>query len=422
MSTLFRPAEARDVADLVAILEDAFQLQGKVEKQAAMRRSAEQDWPEYVVLEQHGRVVSVAHIGRHPLRVGEAVVLKGDVGHVGVRSELQGQGLGTRLMAEIIPYMVREGFHVSRLGGLMKFYRRFGYEPFLRRYIRIPVFPMDADLKGVPRSLLQSPPSALAGRVRRYDPSRDHAARHALLQAYDGRRSGALVVTEDPGPPPTTGPDPHGLTFVYEADKALRGFLAGSYSLVNAGDPAPAYCLHEFAMDYAYPEAAEALVKTLMQAAAHMAPTAISARLPYDEQLFQALVDADIAFEVAEMHQAADGNMMQVINLAALLATIAPELTARLQAAGTQLWEGAVCFKLPRQSGALSLSAETVAPADEQTNGLTVTTSHATFIKWLFGISGFAEFPKEQKSLSGLQRLTLNVLFPRLPCASGPWG
>jgi len=180
---------------------------------------------------------------------------------------------------------------------------------------------------------------------------------------------------------------------------------------LNAGETAPSYRLDDFAYDYDHPEAVEALVKTLMWRAMHNAPTVISCRLPYDEQLFEALTDGGIAFEVVEMRQAVDGNMMQVVDLPGTLEAIRPQLLERATAAG--LWQGRVRFELRGQEGVLELG---------HSGECEVNCSHANFIKCLFGIVGFSELPHLAAGLTPEQRLTLGVLFPRTACASGAWG
>jgi len=54
---------------------------------------------------------------------------------------------------------------------------------------------------------------------------------------------------------------------------------------------------------------------------------------------------------------------------------------------------------------------------------VSITASHASFLKWLFGISGFAEHPlARDESIPVESRQVLTALFPRTPCCSGPWG
>ena len=244
---------------------------------------------------------------------------------------------------------------------------------------------------------------------------------YALRQAYNEGRPGGPILRE-PGSAPSAGPNPNKPVFVYEEDGALRGYLKGSRRKVHDGDAEPSYRLDDFAMDFDYPKACEALFKTFIWEAAGTTPTVIRARLPYDERLFTAINDAGIAFEVAEMRQATDGNMMRVLNLPALLEVIAPELSARLADAGACLWQGRVHIVLPGQQAWLEVAEKSVYAVHDGPVDMVVKTTHTTFLKWVFGISGFSEFSPSFSALTSAQRLLLSVLFPRLPCASGSCG
>ena len=338
-----------------------------------------------------------------------------------VAPELQGRGYGTRLMQALVPHMREQGFHLSRLGGLMAFYSRFGYEPFLRRYVQIPVQPILSELKGQRWGDLLMIPDDLSHNVHFYDPSRHQAGVYRLRRESEAGRSGQLAVPDTPPPPSTAGPNLSALEWTYEQDGVVRGYLRGSFDLVNAGDAAPAFGLGELLYDHACPEAAGVLVKTLMWRAAHIAPTRIHCRLPYDERLFRALTDAGIAYEVVEMRQSLDGNMMRVVGLRETLEAVTPELGARLRQAGLPLWKGAVSLRLPGEQAALEIGEGEVRLA-EVSPATEVRCSQADFIRFLLGIVGFGEHPWLSAELTPAQRLTLGVLFPRLPCASGPWG
>jgi predicted GNAT family N-acyltransferase len=392
-----------------------------------MARLAEQDWRNFLVLEDAGAIAAVAHIRPDRLQAGDggAVLLKGDLGHVGVRAELHGRGLGTILVQGCVEWMRRQGFHLSRLGGLMKFYRRFGYEPFIRRYLVIPAAPMDWLLKGTAWSEIRRLPPELAARVRPYHPVEDHAARFALLRRFYAGRSGALALPATPGPAPDTGtPDPDRLEFVYVEAGEVHGYLRASIRPPEAGDSARP-CVDEFAVDLDFPEAVEALLKHfLVRIAPTDAPTEVATRFPYDERLFAALVRADIAFDVREMHQAADGNMIQVIDPEGIVAVLAATWTGRLRAAACVPWSGTLCFELPgNRIAGLRIAADgAVQPADGAAATEIVRATRAQFTQWLFGIAGFAEFTAVADRLPRPLRTTLGILFPRLPCASGPWG
>ena len=412
MQTTFRAAREGDIPALTDIECRAFRRDG-AEARAFKQEELARELADYVVLAEGPRPVACARVQRHWLALGASRVLKADVGHVAVLPEAQGQGLGTALMQQLLPYQREQGFHLSRLGGLMRFYSRFGYEPFLRRYVQIPVRPVDEDLKGYRWGDLLAIPKALGQCTKFYNPSRDAAAVHALRWRCYGQRPGQGALDEAPPAPTTAGVDLKVLEWVYEVDGEVRGYLRGGFGLVHADDTAPSFRLDDLAYDPDCPQAVEALVKTLIWRAMHRAPTVISCRLPYDERLFEALTAAGIAFDVVERREAMDGNMIRVVDLQGLLAAIAPELTRRLAEAGPALWRGQVRFELPGLDGVLDLGGEGEA---------VVRCSHAQFVKGLFGIAGFAEMPDLGAGLTAVQRGTLGVLFPRTACASGPWG
>jgi hypothetical protein len=93
-----------------------------------------------------------------------------------------------------------------------------------------------------------------------------------------------------------------------------------------------------------------------------------------------------------------------------------------LQAVGACFWEGLLRLQMPRQSAVLEVRGARARVWLRAEPDVTVTTDHATFLKWLFGIQGAAEFalPREGRA-PAVDRL-LAALFPREPCASGPWG
>ena len=71
----------------------------------------------------------------------------------------------------------------------------------------------------------------------------------------------------------------------------------------------------------------------------------------------------------------------------------------------------------------LSIEAGSVSGAPTARPDVTVSVSHASFLKWLFGISGFGEHPlARDESIPVEARQILAALFPRTPCCSGPWG
>ncbi len=420
MPPLVRIAGEEDVSRITEIIVGAFGLDQHPEKLRKQTELIRTGFRDFLVLEDEDRVVSTLRLGRDRLQVGKAVILKGELGHVGTDPALQGYGYATALMNGAIAFMLDNSFHCTRLGGLMHFYSRFGYEPFIRRYVEFPVRP--EGIKGLSWENMYGMAPELQARVRRLDPVADHEQVHALRRSFNAGRSGCPVIEHEPGPPPAPGTGGDGIEYVYEVDGCVQGFMCGHVGPVGAGDP-PSHNLDELVVSYDHPEAVEALVKTIIRLARRDTPVTVTARLPYDEWLFEALTAGNLYFHLVEWRTVVDGNMMRVVDLQDLLGQIGPELTERLNRACVPQWEGCIELTLPGAAGSLSIEAGSVSGAPTARPDVTVSVSHASFLKWLFGISGFGEHPlARDESIPVEARQILAALFPRTPCCSGPWG
>jgi predicted N-acetyltransferase YhbS len=415
-----RVATQEDVPRIVEVIVAAYGLDEKPQKRQYQVGLVHSEYPHFLVLEDEGRVVSVLRLRPDRLQIGTASIIKGELGHVGTDPALQGRGYATALMNGAIDFMFDSGYHCTRLGGLMHFYSRSGYEPFIRRYVEFPVRP--EGIKGLSWDDMYGMGPELESRVRAYNPSHDHARVHTLRREFNEGRSGCQVMAEEPGPPPEAGPDPDGLDFVYEVDGVVQGYLRGHVGPVAAGDP-PSHNIDDLAISYDHPEAAEALVKRVLREARSDEPVVVTARLPYEEWLFEALTAGNIYFNVVEWRTAVDGNMMRVIDLQALFGELAAELTARLQATPMPAWEGSIEFLLPGVGGSFNLEDGRINANPNRIPDASIETSHASLLKWVFGISGFAEHPLyRDESIVPEARQVLAGLFPRTACCSGPWG
>ena len=415
-----RVATQEDVPRVVEIIVGAYGLDDKPEKRKQQVGVVHSEYPHFLVLEDEGRIVSTLRLRPDRLQIGKATIIKGELGHVGTDPELQGRGYATALMNGAIDFMLDNGFHCTRLGGLMHFYSRFGYEPFIRRYVEFPIRP--EGIKGLSWDDMYGMGPELDTCVRPYDPSRDYAGVHALRREFNAGRPGCAAIAEEPGPAPEAGPNPGALEFVYEVNGIVRGYLRGHVGPVASGDP-PSHNIDDLAVSHDHPEAVEALVKTVLREARRDEPVVVTARLPYEEWLFEALTAGNIYFNVVEWRTAVDGNMMRVVDLQALFGELVDELTARLQAAPTPAWEGSIEFLLPGVGGSFNIEEGRINANPNRIPDASIDTSHASLLKWIFGVSGFAEHPLySDESIAVEARQMLAALFPRTACCSGPWG
>ncbi len=377
---------------------------------------------EFRVMVEGERILGIVHIGDTWIQVGKCAVLKGDVGHVGIRPELQGRGLGTAMMQDTVEWLRERRYHLSRLGGLMKFYARFGYEPFVRRFVEFEVHKTIGGRRVIPAAEAYPAPTGFEGVLRPYDEARDWQARHQIRYAFDHGRSGAARVSQEAQPPASPAPpDPDALRFVYELDGEIKAYVFAAEAPLEAREGETCFSISDFAYRRDCPQAAALVLKQLLARLVQFAPARITSRLPFDEALAEALQENGVGFTRIEMHQRVAGNMIQVLSLRAILEAIAPELEDRLAASLLRGSSGAIRFTLPAESCAIGLDNGTVKVVEVASADLRLEMTQAEFVKALFGIVAFSELPCAE-GLELRERALMDALFPRTQTGSGPWG
>ncbi|MCD6359314.1 MAG: GNAT family N-acetyltransferase [Armatimonadetes bacterium] len=424
MSYDFRMGTSNDSASLFDLMVDAYQMQDKPDRIEAARGWTWDHPEQYLVMEEDGQIVAALHIGDTWIQVGRSAVLKGDVGHVAVPTELQGMGLGTRLMRHAVEHMRRKGYHLSRLGGLVHFYTRFGYEPFPRRFVVFEVQDFTGGAGRITPADAYPEPRPERGLLRPFDEARDRQALADIRYAFHDGRSGSEVVRPEAATPVNPAPpDPDALRFVYELDGRQIGFLFADENAHEARPGREGFSIGELCYDPAHPEAPGLLLRMLLSRIAHRAPLRISSRLPYDEAVTEAVQAAGVGFDMVETRHAVASNQIMVVNLSATLEAILPELTARLADSLVADWTGAVEFALPAETATIVIDGGHIEVGRAETADLPLTLTQAQFVKALFGICGAVELPPVRAmGLDATRRALLDALFPRTPTGSGPWG
>lgn len=445
MSYRLRPATADDAAGLLDVQVRAFgEKEGTLRWERARSYCFDRADEHVVMVDGDDRIVGLVHIGDHAIQVGSCSVRKADVGHVGIRPELQGRGLGTRMMRETVAWLREEGYHLSRLGGLTHFYSRFGYEPFPRRFVEIDLQSVRGGGRGIPGSEIYEDPGQWPGQVRLYDPSRDFDDHARLRWEYDHGRSGAMVVRRDADPPRHPAPpDPHALHWVYEREGEVLGHLHAVESPLEPGEET-VFTIADFAYAPDFPDAAGALVRKLLSCVCEHEPARVTSRIPFDEAVAEALQLAGVAHQRVERYQAVASNMILVLDLARALEAVAPELSRRVSDSLVADWSGAIELTLPTR-GKCRIDDPTQVTAGDALPGeacrlvinegevavdagpghvdLQIELTQAQFVKALFGIAALTDLPCTRRmDLSPTSRGVLDALFPRTQAGSGPWG
>jgi len=417
----FRRASKDDADSIFRVLSSAFQLEDGSSKWQSMRGLAYGATESFLVVERIGEVIGTAMISSHWLRVGIAKVLKGDVGEVAVLRELHGQGFGTYLMQESVRYLRENGFHLSRLGGLKRFYAKFGYIPFPRRFYEFLLIDAKAGASSFPPDYIVKPTPEQEQRVRLYHPRHDWQRRNELYDSFNENRTGSLIEGRG-GNPPSGEPDPRALRFVYDDGKAKGYLFASEYSY----EPSPfeaKVTIYDVAFDMDSPEAFVALMRCTLRESLRRGAQRVTARLPFDPIVQKLLTDDSLPFSLHDLQSGLASNMIQVIDLKVTLESIESELTRRrtdtisYPTFSTQV-------QLNEQKAMMIINPESVQiESGDMRADAHIACDAASFLRWILGLNSFDEWQEGvTNTLNRHQKIIFSSLFRKEPCASGPWG
>ncbi len=307
-----------------------------------------------------GKSISRLSIVPFTLRIGSALVRMDGIGGVGTDPKFRNRGYSRRVLEAAIEEMQRGDGALSMLYGIRDFYPKFGfatagpdhlvYVHDLERDNTLPAgwkvrpFALD-DLPAVQAlyatSILNTTGTAVrpdAGGVWSY-----------LLQAADGSDKDECRVVEGP-------------------DGKVRGYLWRArwcwyvqHKLET--DNKDALVLGEVVADS--PLAADAVLAACRlwakEEAAHRSVKRIVLAFPPQQSLAYAAMCQDVRF--VRNYSACGGSMARVLNVTRLLQSLAPELTASLQRAGST-FTGSLVFHTDSGDATLHLTPDTVTVTD----------------------------------------------------------
>ena len=375
----FRGAAASDAEAICQVLRSVSDLRADdpawEQRRGAIASSA---WQWRVGIAD-GRILTVVQAAPSAVWFGRSRIRWADVGDVSVVPELQGRGLGSQAMTDVVEWMRAAGYAVTRLGGLTRFYSRFGYQSFPRQYVEFPVYrTIRAGALRLPFPETIKPAFEYDGQVRSFDEQRDAPGAWEVAETFTLHRTGCRVF-ERPAPGSLSGRP----AVVFEQGGRVRGIAA--YRIYH--DEVSAYEAKVTAYQLAYepgcPEALDALVKHLLRLAYSEGAGRLTALLPPDDAMVADLGRLGGAWNLCQTSEQVAGNMIQILSLRALLECIEDELSDR---AGRVAWRGSVCLDIDRERAALAVERGTVALANTQDAEVTISMSQAEMLRMVLGI------------------------------------
>jgi len=419
MTTRFRAATAADQEETLQVLSQAFGREKgsqKFERDAASVRAHPES---YRVLESNGKIVSALHISQHRIQIGSSVITKADVGEVSTLPEHQGKGFGTQLMEETVRWMRQEGFHLSRLGGYTKFYRRFGWIHFPRGFIEFPLAGLTS--RGghtAPDGFLRAD---YPGQIRPYHPTADYLAHYRLYGEFNHNRTGAQP--QGPASPPGENPnwEPNPWRIVYEEAGEVLAYLFAQTAPTDHTRFETRVTIPDAAVAPEFPKPLGYLLSHILLAAHHYGASTVSARLPLDPYLYPIYRDYSLGFIPTLWETTESGNMLQVIDFPGLIATLIPDLQTRLNKTAIPVQNGGLRLCVNGQTADLQLrnGKLTQQPGDFPK----IEMNQELFCSMLLGLQPVFHIVRQLPSRHTQESVALlEALFPPQPTATGIWG
>jgi putative acetyltransferase len=375
----FRTATPADAEGISRVLEAFTQLEpGSVAWQAriAYVRGTAPVWRVGVL---GGEIVSAVAASADAVWFGTSCLKWSDVGEVSVLPTLQGQGIGTLAMRDVVRHLSDSGVAVSRLGGLLRFYSRFGYEPFPRCYVEFPLCdPVRAGAKRIPLTEVLDAPDA-DGQVRAFDLKLDWPRVSQVVDDATRHRTGCRVWRH-----PATPPERLQRAVVYESGGTAHGMASFTVTETDATPFEASVMIYQLNYERGCPAALEGLVKHVSRVAYQRGARRVTAYLPGTDEIYSHLQRTGLDFSRCEFMGGVAGNMVRVVNLRAMLEQMLPELQIRLR---ETVFQEALTIDLGDQQAGLHVIGERIEVAEPAPGSFQLRLSHAAWLRAVLGVS-----------------------------------
>lgn len=410
-----RNAQTKDIDGLLKVSLAAF---NKVYKKGSKEWNKERaaiayDLKQWRIMLNNEKIVAAVHVKKDWLKIGKSKILKGDVGGVCVLPEMQGKGLGTLILKDTVEWMKKQRYDISRLGGLCKYYSRFGYKRFPRRYYE---FNVGTLARAGASRILESEISLendLLKKIRPFVPQKDYAQAIKLSQKFDSFYSGSRILSREEKKA-STMKKKNPLDIVFVENGKILGRMQASESDAEISDFEARIRIYLNGYDIKRPYVIQSMMAYMNNYAFKKGIKRMTARMPFDACIINALSELPFRFKTIETYGGVSGNMLQIVNFKSLINRLIPELEKRLSiSADLQFALG-----VGKESVALKISNGKIKPI-EKSSGLIVNINEADMLKLALGLLSFSELNVTTNTQTAT---VLNILFPRLPASSSNWG
>jgi len=370
------PADAEGIARVTAVFAKVFAEIGHAQMQLQQFRDEAHEWRVGV---RDGEIISAVHASPSTMWFGRSQLRWADIGDVSVLESLQGAGIGSLAMRDMATWLRETGCGVSRLGGLMRFYSRAGYEPFPRCYVEFPVSEViRAGTSEVPFTDLLQPAFPGAGQVRPFNEARDIPQIWHVMDTFTRYRTGCRTFVQ-----PTSTPETLHGSYVYEIEGQARGVVIFREFEKDVSPFEASLTIYQLWYQPGYPAALDGLIKHVLGLAHAKKAHRVTAFIPFSDDVTHDLLRLGVGYTLCEIMGAVAGNMIQVGSLRALLEQLQPELQRRIE--GLR-WQGNITFDIGDQQATLLVSPDTVEVSEAVESRYRLRLSHAELVRAVLGI------------------------------------
>lgn len=414
---MVREARREDIRDIIKVLDKAFNrdILGNKEVYEKKYKEIEEGIDQWLVLELEGKIIGAVRVLKHWMRIGKSKILKGDVGEVSILPEYQGKGYGHKLMEEVVDWMKENNYDLSRLGGLCKFYKRFGYIRFPRRYMEIEV----GRKAGAGASVIEEGEIPIEEEMLEKidtfkEKDRDGCIR--LRDEFNSRYNGAPI---------DEGFDVSQLFYVLREGEEILGYIGGARYDKEYSEFEARITIYNFAYRLDKPEVVQTLLKYINNLAYKEGINRITLRVPFDPEIVRALLEIPVRFRMVETYGGISSNMLQIVNIESLFSRLVPELEERLKRRGMLSYDKSIKIKIEKDSVVLDINKGKIGLLKDKKADIELEIGEFYLLQLVLGLLSFAEIEgivEKKSKLNPEDRDVLNVIFPRCLVFSGVWG
>lgn len=414
-----RAASVKDIDAIITVLDKAFKRNISEVREIYDKKyeEIEKNIDQWLVLEVEGNIIGTVRIHKHWMKIGKSNILKGDVGDVAILPEHQGKGYGHKLMEEAVKWMKENNFDISRLGGLCRFYKRFGYIRFPRRYIEIEIGrKARAGASFVEEGELPIDEEML----KKIDIFRetDRDACIKLREEFYSRYNGVLI-DEDFGVSQ--------IFYVFREGNEILGYIGGVKYEEEFSEFEAKITIYNLAYKWNKPYVLQTLLKYINNFAYKNGINRITLRIPFDPEIIELLLEIPFRFKAIETYGGATANMLQIINIMSLFNRLVPELEERLRKQGLSSYSKVIKISTEKDIVILDINKGKIKILKDKKADTELKIKEFYLLHLILGLLSFSEVEevlkeKEKIKIIPEERNLLNVLFPRFLVFSGIWG